>query len=274
MALEADIFPDLGETPLTEISSNDTLTVLRKIETRGVATIARLATQRLSSVFDYAISTLRAQQNPILPIKGAVKSKKTRHHPHLSYSEISELILKIESYTGDISTKISMKLLLLTFVRTSELRLAEWDEFDVTGDIHCLSWPAWVIPQERMKQRRPHVVPLSAQTLSCLTDLRKISGDNRYLFPNLRRPGSCMTITTINRALERMGYKGSLSGHGFRGTASTALHEMGFQSDYIEAQLAHAQRGVRAAYNHASYLDERKTMMEEWARTLVKKGLT
>ena len=155
-----------------------------------------------------------------------------------------------------------MRLLMLTFIRTVELRGAEWTEFD-------LDEAEWRIPAERMKMREPHIVPLSAQAIELLRELHTLTGGQRFLFPNYRRPKTYMTVTTLNRALERMGYGGKFSGHGFRATASTMLNEMGYRSDLIERQLAHAERNkVRASYNQAEYLIERKEMMQAWANLI------
>jgi len=165
----------------------------------------------------------------------------------------------VETYGGFEMTRIALRLLLLLFVRPGELRAAEWSEFDLDGAL-------WRIPAERMKMREPHVVPLSQQALEQLRELHSITGGNRLLFPNLRRPRTCMTGTTMNRALERMGYGGHFSAHGFRATASTLLNEMGYRPDVIERQLAHAERSkTRAAYNQASFLAERTAMMQQWA---------
>lgn len=158
---------------------------------------------------------------------------------------------------------IALRLMLLTFVRTVELRKAEWSEFD-------LDRAEWRIPAERMKMREPHIVPLSRQAVDLLRELHTHTGGRRLLFPNYRRPNECMTATTLNRALERMGFNGKdsigFSAHGFRATASTMLNEMGYRSDVIERQLAHAERNkVRASYNQAEYLEERRQMMQAWA---------
>src|SRR5699024_2277224 len=124
----------------------------------------------------------------------------------------------------------------------------------------------WRIPAGRMKMRRLHVVPLPRQAVALLRELHSLTGGRPLLFPNLRDPARCMTITTLNRALERMGYAGRLSGHGFRGTASTILHELGYPPLVIERQLAHAPRDkVAAAYNHAEFLPERRAMLQAWA---------
>jgi integrase len=152
-----------------------------------------------------------------------------------------------------------MRLLMLTFVRTGELRCSTWDEFDLDGE-------EWRIPAHRMKMREAHTVPLSRQVLELLKELYTITGHQKWLFPNVRRPITCMTATTLNRVIERIGYKGKFSAHGFRGTASKILNELGYQPDVIEKQLAHSDRNnVRASYNQAQYIEERKKMMQLWA---------
>lgn len=262
---EADVYPEVGARPIRSVTAADILAVLRQIEARDAPSIALLVRQRCSSVFRYAVATLRADFDPTGALQGALKRKPVRHHPHLTREQIPALLEKMDAYGGYLPTKTAMRLLLLTFTRTGELRQAEWDEFDLEGDRFGLGGPTWLIPKERMKMRRPHIVPLARQAVDLLTELKKITGGQKYLFPNLRSGGTCMTITTINRALERMGFGGQFSGHGFRSTASTALHETGYPSDHIEAQLAHAQRGVKAAYNHALYLPERRVMLQDWA---------
>jgi integrase len=166
-------------------------------------------------------------------------------------------------FGGYRTTAIALQLALLTFVRTIELRAAEWTEIDFDR-------AEWRIPSERMKMRETHIVPLSLQAMSLLQELHKITGNQRWLFPNNRSPESCMSATTLNRALERMGFNGKdtigFSAHGFRSTASTILNEEGFRADIIEKQLAHKERNsVRASYNHAEYLPERREMMQQWS---------
>jgi integrase len=262
---EADVYPEIGAMGIRSVTAADVLALLQSIEARGATTIALMARQRCSSVFRYAVSTLRADADPTAALQGALKRKPVRHHPHLTREQLPALLGKIDAYGGYMQTKIALRLLLMTFVRTGELRQAQWGEFDLDGATAGLGGPAWVVPAERMKMRRQHIVPLATQAVALLRELHPISGGQPFLFPNLRKPKACMTITTINRVLERMGFGGQFSGHGFRGTASTALHEMGYQSDHIEAQLAHADKSVRGAYNHAIYLPERRKMMQDWA---------
>ncbi|MEO0034246.1 MAG: hypothetical protein RLZZ501_269 [Pseudomonadota bacterium] len=263
--MKTDLYPAVGDRPIREISAAQMLAILQAAEERGAPTVAVLIRQWASATFRYAISTLRADVDPTMALAGALRRKPVRHHPHLTTLQIPQLLASLDRYGGYITTKICMRTLLLTFVRTGELRQATWDEIDLEGDRLGLGGPAWLIPAGRMKMRRPHVVPLSRQVVALLRDLEAYTGGQPWLFPNLRKPAECLSITTINRALERMGYGGQFSGHGFRGTASTALNEMGYPSDHIEAQLAHVQGGVRKAYNHAQYLPERRKMMQDWA---------
>lgn len=178
----------------------------------------------------------------------------------MSPAEIAEFLTRLRSFGGYRTTGIALELLLLTFVRTAELRTAEWVDVDLDAK-------RWTIPAAKMKRRRTHIVPLASQAVALLHELHRITGNGRWLFPNTRRPDDCMSPTTINRALEYMGYPtGRVTGHDFRATASTRLHELGYRPDHIELQLAHARRDkTAAAYNHAQYLDERAAMMQDWA---------
>jgi integrase len=264
--LESDVFPDVGRLPIRSVTAAHLLEIIRRIEGRGAETVALLVRQWSSAIFRYAVATLRADGDPAAALKGAIHRPKVEHHKPLSRSQIVDFIKALDKYGGYRTTVIALRLMLLTFVRTVELRKAEWSEFDLDN-------AEWRIPAERMKMREPHIVPLSKQTVSLLRELQTYTGGRAVLFPNYRRPNECMTATTLNRALERMGFNGKdsigFSAHGFRATASTILNEMGYRSDVIERQLAHAERDkVRASYNHAEYMDERKAMMQEWADLL------
>jgi integrase len=257
--LEADIFPKVGNRPIADITAPELLTVVRVIEERGALDIAHRAVQTAGQIFAYAIVTGRAERNPALDLRGALKPVKKTHHAYLKSEEVPEFLHKLESYEGNPQTVMALKLLLLTFVRTTELRAAEWPEID-------LDKAEWRIPAERMKMKDPHIIPLSRQAVAILRDLRLITGQWRYVFPNQHKPSGCMSQNTIIYALYRMGYHSRTTGHGFRSTASTILNEQGFSPDVIERQLAHAERNnVRAAYNHAQYLPERRKMMQWWA---------
>lgn len=259
--LKADVYPYIGTLPIRSVTAARLLEIVRRIDKRA-PTVALLVRQWCGAVFRYAVSTLRADGDPTVALKGAITRPKVQHRKPLARSEIPTFVKKIEEHGGNRATKIAMRLLLLTFVRPVELRAAEWKEID-------LERREFRIPADRMKMREPHIVPLSIQAVELLRELKTITGGNRYLFPNNRRPKTFMTATTLNRALERMGYGGKFSSHGFRATASTFLNEMNYRPDVIERQLAHKERNaVRASYNQAQYLEERKTMMQAWASTI------
>jgi len=261
-ALKADAYPYIGTLPMRSITAAHILEIIKRAEKRGAATVAILLRQWCSSIFRYAVSTLRADVDPAAALKGAVKRPKVQHSKPLASGEIPDFLNALNKYGGYRTTHIAMRLLMLTFVRTVELRGAEWDEIDFDG-------AQWRIPAERMKMDESHIVPLSAQAVELLRELHTLTGGQQFLFPNYRSPKACMTATTLNRALERMGYAGKFSGHGFRATASTMLNEMNYRSDLIERQLAHAERNkVRASYNQAEYLAERTLMMQAWANLI------
>ena len=257
--LAADAYPYIGALPVRAITSAHLLAILRRVERRGATSVALLLRQWLSAIFRFAVATLRADVDPAAALKGAIVRGKVEHSKPLTRKQLPAFLQALDEFAGFPTTSIALRLLMLTFVRTVELRMAEWSEFDLEA-------AEWRIPGERMKKRELHVVPLSAQAVELLRELRSLTGTSQYLFPNVRRPRSCMTATTLNRALERMGYGGQFSAHGFRATASTLLNEMGYRSDLIERQLAHAERNkTRASYNQAEYLPERRQMMQAWA---------
>lgn len=263
--LASDVFPTIGAFPIKTVKAPHLLPILKKVEGRGAPSIAVLIRQWSGQIFRYAVATNRAEDDPTGALKGALKRRRVRHNPPLSIDNIPVLLSKLEKYGGYIPTKIAVKLMLLTFTRTQELRMAEWCEFDLDG-------AEWRVPAARMKMAKfmlpgeVHIVPLSRQAVKLLRELHNINGGRNYLFPNLRRPNACMTNTTINRVLERLGFGGEFSGHGFRSTASTFLHELGYNDKVIDRQLAHAERNkVKAAYDHAEYLPQRRIMMQAWA---------
>ena len=261
--LEVEVFPELGTLPIRSVEPAHLLTVMRRLEQRGAATVATLIRQWCSAIFRYAVATLRADTDPAAFLKGAVTRPKTKHHRPLNEEQIAEFTAALSTYKGHPTTRIALRLMLLTFVRTKELREATWSEID-------LDRADWRIPANRMKMGQAHIVPLSSQAVTSLRELQTYTGDQGFLFPNNRRSNACMTATTLNRALERMGFNGKgtigFSAHGFRATASTILNEQGHRPDIIERQLAHTERNkVRASYNQAEYLNERRTMMQDWA---------
>jgi len=257
-AFKKYLYPSFGEVPIKQV----TAPLLRdaiKNAAKEAPTVAILLRQWVSAVFRYAVLHDLADHDPAAALKGLVKRPKVRHNPPLQQEEIPELMEKLEEYGGYVTTKIAIRLMMLTFVRTVELRKAEWTEIDLKS-------ATWRIPAERMKMKEEHIVPLATQAVELLEELQRYSGNRKFLFPNHRDPRSCMTMTTINRALERMGYKGRFSGHGFRSTASTILNEAGYKPDLVERQLSHSERNkVRASYNQAQYLAERRQMLQDWA---------
>ena len=257
--LENDIFPKLGKRPVAEITAPEVLSMLRAIEGRGALDMAKRAMQTSGQVFMYAIATGRAVRNPVPDLKGALETAPSKHRAYLKAAELPEFLEKLETYDGHPETKLALRLLMLTFVRTIELRAAEWQEVD-------LKRAEWRIPASRMKMKEEHIVPLSSQAVAILEQLKKYTGNRQLLFPNQQKPSGFMSENTILYALYRMGYHSRATGHGFRATASTILNENGFAPDVIERQLAHGERNkVRAAYNHAQYLPERRKMMQWWA---------
>ncbi|MGH8592788.1 MAG: tyrosine-type recombinase/integrase [Gammaproteobacteria bacterium] len=260
--LEKDIFPWLGERPITQITAPELLTVLRRVEGRGALDTAQREHQYCSQILRYAIATGRAEHDIAADLRGALApATRNKHYPTITNpQQIGALLRAIDGYQGQFVTSCALRLAPLVFVRPGELRYAEWTELDLAAAI-------WKLPAEKMKQKKPHIVPLSHQAVAILRELYPLTGSERYLFPGPRTASRPISENTVNAALRRLGYaKNELTGHGFRGMASTLLHEQGFNRDWIEAQLAHAERNsVRGAYNHAEYLAERKRMMQHWA---------
>lgn len=258
--LEQNAFPKIGRLPIRNVTAAHLLEILQTMEKRGAETYALQLRQWFSAIFRHAVVTLRADADPAAALKGAIHRPQVNHSKAMSVDAISDFKAKLDKYGGNRTTVLAMRLMLYIFVRTVELRKAPWEEFDLDG-------AEWKIPAERMKMRRLHVVPLPRQAVELLRELHKITGAGIWLFPNFRRPDDVMSATTINRALEHMGYASGLwTGHDFRATASTQLHEMGYRPEVIERQLAHVEENkTKAAYNHAEYLTERREMMQAWA---------
>ncbi|EOB4318987.1 tyrosine-type recombinase/integrase, partial [Shigella dysenteriae] len=251
-AFQNDIFPYVGTRPVGEIKPLELLNVLRKIEKRGALEKMRKVRQRCSEVFRYAIATGRAEFNPAADLSSALEVHKSNHFPFLKSDEIPDFLRALDSYAGSRLVQIATKLLMVTGVRTIELRAALWQEFDLDNAI-------WEIPAERMKMRRPHLVPLSTQVLGFLNELKSMTGNYRYVFPGRNDPNKPMSEASVNQLIKRIGYAGKLTGHGFRHTLSTILHENGFNTAWIEMQLAHVDKNtIRGVYNHAQYIEDRK----------------
>lgn len=259
--LELYVFPWLGSRPIRSITAPDLLTILRRIEARGALDTAHRTQQTCGQVFRYAIATGRADRDPSGDLRGAIPPAAGKHMATITDpKEIAGLLRSIDSYRGSIVTRCALKLAPLVFVRPGELRHAEWSEFDLDA-------AEWRIPAEKMKAGALHIVPLSRQALDVLREIQPLTGHGRYVFPSPRTDARPMSSNAILSALRRMGYaKEEMSGHGFRSMASTLLNEQGWNRDAIERQLAHAERdSVRAAYNYAEFLPERKKMMQAWA---------
>lgn len=258
-AFENDIFPYIGKRPVDDIKPLQVLEALRKLEKRGVLDKMRKIRQACSQTFRYAIVTGRAESNPAGDLAGALTIQKHKHYPHLVASEFPEFLQSLNDYSGSIVTQIATRLLMLTGVRTIELRAAEWAEFDLDKGV-------WEVPQSRMKMRRPHLVPLSEQVLLLLHQLQDITGRFKLVFPGRNDSTKPMSEASINQVIKRMGYGGRATGHGFRHTMSTILHEQGFNTAWIETQLAHVDKNsIRGTYNHAQYLDGRREMLQWYA---------
>lgn len=264
--LEGNVFPYIGAYPISTIEAPQLLNMIRIIEHRGSYDLAHRVLGVCGQVFRYGVSTGRCTRDPTADLRGALTPHKKKNQAAVKPEELPELLRALAAYEslGDKQTQLALQLLALTFVRTNELIGALWAEFDLNNAL-------WIIPSERMKMRNEHVVPLSPQALSKLNELKTIAGNSCYLLPG-RNPNKPISNNTLLFALYRLGYKGKMTGHGFRAVASTALNESGlFNPDAIERQLAHGERNeVRGAYNRAEYLPERIKIMAWWGDYLEK----
>ncbi len=262
--LQRDVFPHLGKYPIAQIEAPDLLDMLRKIEKRGALDIAGRTRQICGQVFRYGIQTGRCQRDPSVDLKGALKTRKTKHFAAIDAKEIPELLDALERNDARLfaRTRRAIKLSMLTFVRPGELRKARWDEFD-------LEQAEWIIPAERMKMRRAHIVPLSRQAVEILREQKAETEhiNTDLVFPSQIKPRNPMSDGTVRIALQKLGFKDRMTAHGFRALARTTIREkMNYDPDVIEAQLAHKASGpLGEAYNRAQFLDQRKVMLQEWA---------
>ena len=242
-SLEKDIFPILGERPIAELKAPEILDAIRKIEKRGAIDIAQRVRQRCSAVFAYAIGTGFAENNPVAAMKGVFATRRKEPRRMLPAPELPLFLHNLRTHKGDRTIQLALRLIVLTIVRTIELRGARWDEFDLEKKV-------WLIPEERMKMRAPHLVPLSRQAVAILDELRPITGGCDLVFPGRSDRRKPISENTLLYALYRMGYHHRATTHGFRALASTILNESGlWRPDAIERQLAHKeQNAVRAAY--------------------------
>jgi integrase len=258
--LDDDLIATVGDFPIKEIQPLDILQALRKIENRGAIEMAKRVKQMASAIFCYGVATGRCLYDPTASLKGAMKpAKPPKHRKALPAVELPTFMLALEQYDGDVLTKLALRLIILTLVRTSELRFAKWSEFEgLEGNE-----PLWRIPAERMKMRRDHLVPLSAAAVETLVALRKLAGKSENLVAAPTKTG-VISENTLLFALYRMGYHSRATTHGFRTTASTVLNERQFNRDWIELQLAHFDGSVRGIYNAAEWLPGRRKMMQWW----------
>ena len=269
--LVKDIFPPLGAKPIHEITAPELLAALRHIEARGAVETAHRMLQACGQVFRYAIATGRAERDTAADLRGALRPVKSTSFASIKEPKaIGTLLRDIDAYGGNFIVQAALRMAPYVFVRPGELRKAEWAEFDLAG-------AEWRIPAAKMKMRQVHIVPLARQVLNILEDLRTYTGTGRFLFPSMRANSSPISDMTLLAGLRRLGYgKDEMTVHGFRSMASTLLNEQGYPSDWIERQLAHGERNsIRAAYNYAQHLPERRRMMQAWADYLdaLKAGL-
>ncbi len=260
--LEKEVFPEIGNLPITIITPPIIHACLEKIEDRGAQEMARRALQMIGQVFRYAVVTGRAETDMTRDLKGSLKKFVRKHYASIEVDELPKLIKAIDRNEARLykQTIIGIKMLMLTFVRTSELIEATWDEFDLKKAV-------WQIPAHRMKMREPHVVPLAEQTLHLLSTLKGLNGSKTYLFPSISSRKPTISNCTILGGLKRLGYRGKMTGHGFRSLAMSAIKEkLGYQHEVVDRQLAHLPRSnIDKAYDRAKFLPQRKQMMQDWA---------
>lgn len=266
--LRRDLNPKIGNLPIKSIDRRLMLATLEVAKAnRGIKTAERVR-QTAIQVFDHAIRKMKTDSNPARMLVGWEDIPPHKNHAPLAFDEVHPFLDKVDAYSGYMTTKLCIKILLLTFVRKTELTEAKWSEFDLDNG-------RWEIPGARMKMKDAHVVPLSRQTLSALAQLKPMSCGSEYLFPSNSTIEKPMNGGTLNRAFDKMGYKGKFNPHGVRATASTWLNTYKFQSDAIERQLAHVERNkIRATYNRADYMDERIELMQAWADFVEPKDAT
>lgn len=263
--LDLHIQPKLKNRPVEEIRPLELLDVLQSVERSGAVYMAHRCLQICNSIFNFAIITGRAQHNIAIGLNSALKHHKEKHHPTLRATEIPGFLDALEALESCEQNKLAFKLLLLTALRTGEMRFSKWCDIDIRAK-------EWRIPAENTKMRTEHMVPLPRQGLSLLDQLRELTGHQKWLFPTIcGYRHEVMSENTINDMIKRMDYKGRIVGHGFRSLFSTVLNENGFNRDAIERQLAHMERNaIRAAYNRAEYMKERQILMQWWANFLFK----
>ncbi|MCQ7061285.1 tyrosine-type recombinase/integrase [Escherichia coli] len=258
-AFNKDVFPFIGQRPIADIKPLELLNVLKKMEDRGATEKAKKVRQRCGEVFRYAIVTGRAEYNPAPDLTSAMQGHESTHYPFLTTEELPAFFKALTGYSGSELMVLAARLLIITGLRTGELRGALWSEIDTKKAL-------WEISAERMKMRRPHIIPLSTQALAIIEQIRAMTGQFPLLFPGRNDPSKTMSEASINQVFKRIGYTGRVTGHGFRHTMSTVLHEQGYNTAWIETQLAHVDKNaIRGTYNHAQYLDGRREMLQWYA---------
>lgn len=255
---EKDLFPELGNRPIEQIKGKDILDAVKKIEDRGAHEMAKRAIPLTGRVFRYAIRKGLIENDPTPHLGEALKPRKVKNMARLDISEFPPFLQRMDKYHGSVLVKTALQVMTLTFVRTNELLNAEWDEIDLEAK-------EWRIPSHKMKMALPHIVPLSKQCIELLESLKPLTGHKQFVFYN-HSTAKPLSNNSLLSAIRTMGYMGKMTGHGFRGLASTTLHEQGYMHDAIEIQLAHkVGNSVSQAYNHAQHLKYRANMMQEWA---------
>ena len=258
---ETDVFPVIGEMPIQEIRVSDIKTVLDGVMTRGVNNTAEKIREWTGAIFDYAVMLEIVETNPAYSLRKYIPAKQTDHRPALPREELTEFFRRLILAEIEPQNRIALILNMLTFLRSTELRGGQWNEIDFDAAM-------WTVPAQRMKHEKtapkpPHAVPLADWTLELLAELKEITGNTPFLFPSRTKTDGFISDATISRIIELMGYKGRVTPHGFRSLASSVLNEQGFNPDAIERQLAHIENNkIRAAYNRADYLNERKEFMQ------------
>jgi len=259
--LENDVFPHIGAIPARQITPAHVLAILKRVEKRAPA-MAVLVNQVVGGISRLAVATLRADIDPTAPLRGALTVRKTKSHTPLSADLLRKFLVAIDDYSGGFHTRAALRLLSLTLARSTELIAASWDEFDLKNAV-------WVVPAARMKMRDDHVVPLPRQAVELLCQLHAMQPRRAFVFPNRAKPTTPASKGILWKAVNGMSIKDGFSPHAIRATGSTMLNDMGFRADLIEKQLAHEERSKsRRSYNRATYIEERRAMMQEWADLL------
>lgn len=271
--LENHAFPRIGALPIASIGVAEVRPLFIYLVKQGHIEQAHRLRHQLSRVFRFAVATERASRDPAADLRDTLPARNPKNHPTITDPErVGELMRAIDGFTGTFSVQCALKLAPLWFCRPGEIRMAEWAHFDLDG-----AHPAYTVPPVNRKLKKaakenpatpPHVVPLSRQAMETLCDLKKVTGHGRYLFPGARDPKRHMSDGAINAALARLGYKGVITGHGFRHMARTLLGELGWNPEALERQLSHKEAGVVGVYNKAQHLPERRKIMQAWANYL------